>query len=102
MVPGAVNGFGQIEFAPQGKSCTVRPCDIHPMYSTSTPQTRIMWAAHSTNVTFADELGHFDFCTQVATATGSRNGLEGGPGDHEPEDADDDFCHGARCYSLNA
>lgn len=100
MVASAANGFGQIEFAPHGKGSTVLSYDFHPMYSTSTPQTRIMWAAHSTNVTLADELGHFDFCTQVTAATGSCNGLEGSPGDQEPADGDDNFRFAATA-SLN-
>jgi hypothetical protein len=95
MVASAANGFGQIQFAPHGKSCTVLPYDFHPMYSTSTPQTRIMWAAHSTNVTFADELGHFDFCTQISSEGGTCDGLEGIPGDQEPADGDDNFCFDA-------
>jgi hypothetical protein len=32
------------------------------MYSTSTASTRVPWAAHSYNVAFADEVGHFEYC----------------------------------------
>ena len=35
------------------------------MYSTSSPKTRVLWAAHSYNIAFSDEIGHFDFCTHI-------------------------------------
>jgi hypothetical protein len=94
MVASAANGFGQVEFAPHGRSCTVLPYDFHPMYSTSTPETRISWAAHSTNVTFTAELGHFDFCSAVTSEGGNCDGLEGPPGDERAADSDDVFCFG--------
>jgi hypothetical protein len=87
MVASAANGFGQVQFAPHGTSCTVLPYDFHPMYSTSRPQTRILWAAHSTNVTFTDELGHFDFCAQITAEAGNCDGLEGVPGFDGPSSA---------------
>jgi hypothetical protein len=95
MVASAANGFGQIQFAPGGTGCTELPYDFHPMYSTSTPRTRILWAAHTTNVTFTDEIGHFDFCTQITFEGGSCNGLEGMPGDQKPADGDDNSCFDA-------
>jgi hypothetical protein len=92
MTASAGNGFGQIRYAPTGTDCTVLPYDYHPMYSTSSEATRVPWAAHSYNVAFSDEIGHFDFCTQVDPATGNCVGLEGPPGDQEPADADDTGC----------
>ena len=32
------------------------------MYSTSSEHTRVPWAAHSYNVAFSDEIGHFEYC----------------------------------------
>jgi NAD(P)-dependent dehydrogenase (short-subunit alcohol dehydrogenase family) len=58
MTASAGNGFGQIQAAPTGTSCTEIPSDFHPMYSTSSPQTRVPWAAHSYNVAFDEEIGH--------------------------------------------
>src|SRR5207253_3369423 len=58
MTASAANGFGQIKFAPTGHSCTELPYDFHPMYSTSSPQTRVLWAAHSYNVALDAETGH--------------------------------------------
>ena len=63
MTASAANGFGQIKYDPTGTSCTALPYDFHPMYSTSSEQTRVPWAAHTYNVAFADEIGHFETCT---------------------------------------
>jgi hypothetical protein len=97
MVASAANGFGQIKYQPGGHSCKELAYTFHPMYSTSSPQTRVLWAAHSYNVAFSDELGHFDFCTHIDpnSATASCDGLEGVPGDQEPADGDDNFCFSA-------
>jgi hypothetical protein len=92
MVASAGNGFGQIKFQPGGHSCQMLPYTFHPMYSTSTPQTRVLWAAHTYNVAFSDEIGHFDFCSHISANTGSCDGQEGIPGDLENADGDDSFC----------
>jgi hypothetical protein len=92
MTASAANGFGQVKFAPTGTSCTNIPYDFHSIYSTSSEKTRVPWTAHAYNVAFADEIGHFDFCSKVDTAAGSCIGQEGIPTDHEKSDADDNFC----------
>ena len=84
MTASGANGFGQMKFAPTGHSCTVLPYDFHPMYSTSSPQTRVLWAAHTYNVAMDAETGHFDFCTNIDANTGTCVGKEGIPGDQEP------------------
>jgi hypothetical protein len=99
MTASAANGFGQIQYAPTGTSCTEIPYNFHPMYSTSSPQTRVPWAAHSYNVAFDEEIGHFDYCTAV-DANGNCTGLEGAPGDQEPADADDTACFPATASLL--
>ena len=91
MTASAANGFGQIQAAPTGTSCTEIPYNFHPMYSTSSPQTRVPWAAHSYNIAFDEEIGHFDHCTSVDT-NGNCTGLEGAPGDQEATDGDDVGC----------
>src|SRR6516164_8072658 len=94
MTASAANDFGQIAYAPTGTSCNEIPYDFHPMYSTSSPQTRVIWAAHTYNIAFSDELGQFDWCSSVNTANFGCNGLEGPPGDQEPTEtgnATDDF-----------
>jgi hypothetical protein len=101
MIASAANDFGQIKYAPTGSECTVLPYDFHPMYSTSSPQTRVPWAAHSYNVAFSDEIGHFDFCTSIAGGPGgSCNGQEGRAGDQEPADGDDNACFGPGFSTL--
>ncbi len=100
MTASAANGFGQVQFAPTGISCNNIPYDFHPMYSTSSEKTRVTWAAHSYNIAFSDEIGHFDFCTQVDTSTGSCTGNEGIWHDQEPADGDDVGCFPASASSL--
>jgi hypothetical protein len=99
MTASAANGFGQIKYAPTGTSCTEIPYNFHPMYSTSSPQTRVIWAAHSYNIAFDEEIGHFDYCTAV-TAAGGCSGQEGIPGDREPTDSDDTACFPASASLL--
>jgi hypothetical protein len=76
------------------------------MYSTSSPQTRVIWAAHTYNVAFSNEIGHFQFCHGPTPIPASQFGLDaqGNPitcpaGDTEgrgasarPTDGDDNFC----------
>jgi hypothetical protein len=60
------NGFAQFQYDPSGTSCTAIPYAFHPMYSTSSENTRVIWAAHSYNVGFSSEIGHFQFCNGAA------------------------------------
>ncbi|MDP9343296.1 MAG: hypothetical protein M3Q23_14630 [Actinomycetota bacterium] len=92
MMASAANGFGHIKFVPNGTRCDEVSYDYHPMYSTSSPDTRVIWAAHSYNVAFSDEIGHWDDCTAVDGEGGSCVGLEGAPGDQEAADGDDNYC----------
>ncbi len=95
MTASAANGFGQINAAPTGTSCTMTPYDFHPMYSTSSPATRVPWAAHSYNIAFDEEIGHFDYCSGVSVRFGTCSGLEGVKGDQERADGDDFNCFNA-------
>ena len=63
MTASAANGFGQVQYDPTGTSCVNQPYDFHPMYSTSSEQTRVIWAAHTYNISFTSEIGHFENCT---------------------------------------
>ncbi|HET7243503.1 MAG TPA: hypothetical protein VFJ07_01610, partial [Streptosporangiaceae bacterium] len=63
MTASKANGFAQIKFDPNGTSCQAIPYNFHPMYSTSSTKTRVTWAAHSYNIAFDSEIGHFQFCT---------------------------------------
>lgn len=105
MTASPANGFRQIQYDPTGTSCNPIPYAFHPMYSTASEQTRVIWAAHSYNVAFADEIGHFEFCNGAAVPatpfgvdssgnpiTCPAGNTEGTGTSQRPTDADDDFC----------
>ena len=106
MTASAANGFGQVQYDPTGTSCVNLPYNFHPMYSTASEQTRVIWAAHSYNISFTSEIGHFENCTGPNPIPATPFGLDasGNPvtcpagnsegfGDHvSPTDGDDDFC----------
>jgi len=106
MTASASNGFGQVQYDPTGTSCVNLPYDFHPMYSTSSEQTRVLWAAHTTNISFTAEIGHFEMCNGPNPIPATPFGLDssGNPitcpaGNTEgfgvntsPTDGDDDFC----------
>jgi hypothetical protein len=71
MTASTANGFGHALFQPTASSCTMVNYAYHPMYSTSGPDTRVLWAAHSYNVAFSDEIGHFEYCNGVNSFGGS-------------------------------
>jgi hypothetical protein len=100
MTTSAANGFGQVQFDPTGTSCNNIPYDFHPMYSTSSELTRVPWAAHSYNVAFSDEIGHFDLCTATSSPNGNCTGLEGIKNDQEPGDSSDTNCFD-KTFSTN-
>ena len=84
MTASVTNGFGHPKFQPDATTCSDEAYAYHPMYSTSSENTRVPWAAHSYNVAFSDEIGHFEFCNGSVDADGichQRN-----------MDLDDDFC----------
>jgi hypothetical protein len=106
MTASAANGFAQVKFAPRGTSCRAIPYNFHPMYSTSTTQTRVTWAAGSYNVAFDSEIGHFQFCNGPVAIPATPFGIDASghptvcPGrdteeqglNAEPSDSDDVFC----------
>jgi hypothetical protein len=63
MTASIANGFGHPMYTPGASTCTDEAYAFHPMYSTSSPDTRVLWAAHSYNVAFSDEIGHFEYCS---------------------------------------
>src|SRR6266699_2848514 len=99
MTTSKANGFGQVQFDPTGTSCNNIPYCFHPMYSPSSEQTRVPWAAHSYNIAFSDEIGHFDFCGHVP-ASGGCTSTEGAVNDIEKTDSDDNFCMDASASLL--
>jgi hypothetical protein len=65
MTASVANGFGSVVFDPDATSCSVDLHAFHPEYASSTPDTRVPWAAHSYNVAYSDEIGHWEYCTKV-------------------------------------
>jgi hypothetical protein len=100
MTASAANGFGQVQYDPTGTSCNNLPYDFHPMYSTSSEHTRVPWAAHSYNVAFSDEIGHFEYCSLADPLTGKC--LVASATDPAGHDADDVGCFNAGDSSLVA
>jgi hypothetical protein len=105
MTASPANGFAQIQYDPTGTSCNAIPYAFHPMYNTASEQTRVIWAAHSYNVAFSDEIGHFQFCNGAAVPatqfgldssgnpiTCPAGNTEGSGATQQPTDGDDDFC----------
>ena len=68
MVASAANGFTQLLFQPNAATCTIQRTDFHPTYATSSEHTRNTWTAHSYNIAFADEIGHYEYCNKVDTS----------------------------------
>ncbi|HEY2306690.1 MAG TPA: hypothetical protein VGI05_12490 [Streptosporangiaceae bacterium] len=106
MTASAANGFGQVQYDPTGTSCVNIPYNFHPMYSTASEQTRVIWAAHTYNVAFSDEIGHFENCNgpnpipatpfgvdasgnPIACPAGNTEGFGSST---SPTDGDDAFC----------
>ncbi len=116
MTASAANGFGQVQYAPTGSSCVDIPYDFHPMYSTSSEQTRVIWAAHTYNISFTSEIGHFENCAGPNPIPATPFGLdasgnpvtcpagnsEGFGSNKSPTDGDDDFCFpGTEALRIN-
>jgi hypothetical protein len=89
------NGFGQIMFQPKAAQCHERPYAFHPMYSTSSQATRVVWAAHTYNVSYSDEIGHFELCTAVTQENGDCT-----VSPTETVDPDDTFCFSGAVSTL--
>lgn len=96
MTASAANGFAQVKFDPNGMDCNPTthnlPSDFHPMYATSSEHTRVPWAAHSYNIAFSDEIGHFEYCNAVDSE--GRTCTQDGVHDLDsglPRGAEDDF-----------
>jgi hypothetical protein len=88
MTASVPNGFAQVKFDPTATSCQTIPSAYHPMYSTSSEQTRVPWAAHSYNTAYSDETGHFEYCAAADPNTGNCTQSSGA----EPIDTADNFC----------
>jgi hypothetical protein len=81
MVASGANGFASVRWDPNGTNCDFAthnlPHDFHPAYATSSEHTRVPGAAHSYNIVFSDEIGHFEYCSSVAQEFGACTSLTG-------------------------
>jgi hypothetical protein len=93
MTASIANGFAHPLFQPHARKCSEEPYAFHPMYSTSSEHTRVPWAAHSYNVAFSDEIGHFEYCNHANDV-----GICTKPGVTDPKRDDDDNA----CLNANA
>jgi hypothetical protein len=106
MTASIANGFGNVVFDPSATTCTIAPYAFHPEFSTSTPLTRNVDAAHTYNIAFSDEIGHFEYCGKVGTDPDSTCldplGADTNDGDTAGPDpaGDDDFCLPAKDSTL--
>src|SRR5262245_58433339 len=92
MTASVANGFAQVNYEPTAATCSETPYAFHPMYSTASEHTRVPWAAHSYNVAFSDEIGHFEYCMHA-----NAKGVCTNPGGttEKTKDADDTNCFNA-------
>jgi hypothetical protein len=92
MTASAATGWQQVLYEPTSSTCHEAPYSYHPMYATSSEHTRVPWAAHTYNVAFSDEIGHFEYCN-----ASDEDGNCTDPGSEEGGtlDDDDDACFNA-------
>jgi len=99
MVASAANGFAQVKWDPNGTDCAFAthnlPHDFHPAYATSSEHTRVPGAAHTYNVSFSDEIGHFEYCSSVDS-----NGVCTSTAANDPPGLDDQRCLSAAVAAL--
>jgi hypothetical protein len=102
MTASIANGFAQVNFDPDpdpahpSRICSSTPYAFHPMYATSSEHTPAIWTAHTGNIGFADEIGHYEYCNVVDDSTG--NCVKAGADDPAGVDFDD---RQGQCVSGN-
>ncbi|MFL6315016.1 MAG: hypothetical protein ACJ71W_23160 [Terriglobales bacterium] len=93
MTASIANGFAQVNFDPDPdpkhptRTCSSTPFAFHPMYASSSEHTRATWTAHTYNISFSEEIGHFEYCNAVNKEGGSC--IQHGVNDPLGLDADD-------------
>jgi hypothetical protein len=64
MTASVANGFAHILYTPTASTCQASPYAFHPEYNTANPRGNT-WSAHTYNVAFSDEIGHFENCLTI-------------------------------------
>jgi hypothetical protein len=91
MTASKANGFGHILYQPNSSTCNMKPYAFHPEYSTANPRGNT-WSAHTYNVAFSDEIGHFENCIQIdANFNCAVPGAQDAGSGLDPDD-DNGFC----------
>jgi hypothetical protein len=92
MVASGANGFASVLWDPNGTDCAFATHNLahnfHPAYATASEHTRVPGAAHTYNIAFSDEVGHFEYCSTVTQEGGACTSLTGN--DKTPALAADD------------
>jgi hypothetical protein len=98
MTASVANGFGHILYTPKSSTCKEAPYAFHPEYATANPRGNT-WSAHTYNVAFSDEIGHFENCLKLDSQF---NCVKPGSFDGSKPDPDDgnSFCVPAADSSL--
>jgi hypothetical protein len=90
MTASIANGFGHVLYTPDSPTCQMEPYAFHPEYSTANPRGNT-WSAHTYNVAFSDEIGHFENCVKIdANFNCAKPGIQDAGG-LDPDD-DNSFC----------
>ena len=92
MVASRANGFASVNFDPSGTTCTLTKHAFHPAYSTSSEKTTLPWGAHTYNVAFSDEIGHFEYCNRPKADSLLSCAQPGGFDTNAGDIQDDNYC----------
>jgi hypothetical protein len=95
MTASIANGFAHVLFQPKSSTCNARPYAFHPMYDSASRAGRVPWAAHTYNVAYSDEIGHFELCQAV-----TQEGGDCAANTTETLDGDDAGCFSAAFSTL--
>ncbi len=85
MTASTANGFGHLLYKPKSKTCQEAPYAFHPVYSTANTRGNV-WTAHTYNVAYSDEIGHFENCLKINSAGDCTKA-----GGQDPKPDGDDF-----------
>lgn len=88
MTASIANGFAHVLYTPGDNPCQSAPYAFHAEYSTGNPRGNT-WSAHTTNVSYSDEIGHFEHCNALDE---NFNCAAAGSDDEGGLDDDDQFC----------
>ena len=90
MTASVANGFGHILYTPKSSTCQLAPYAFHPEYDTANTRGNT-WSAHTYNVAFSDEIGHFENCLKLDSQFNCvKPGIFDGP-KPDPDDGNN-FC----------